>query len=109
MKKLLTLTLMATAMFATDYSSMTIDELAVLRGTVPTEERADFQSAMQSKMQALTPEERANYRGGIGTQNQTQQRNQTQTQQRLRDGSGAGSMNMYQGSRGGGGGGGPRR
>ena len=105
MKKILTLTLMATAMFATDYSSMTIDELAVLRGTVPTEERADYQSAMQSKMQALTPEERAEYRGGIGAQNQTQEMNKIQTQQKLRDGSGAGSMNMYQGSRAGGGGG----
>lgn len=93
MKKLLTLTLMATAMFATDYSSMTIDELAVLRGTVPTEERADYQSAMQSKMQTLTPEERAEYRGGIGTQ------------QQLKDGSGSGNMYQYKGSRGGGGGG----
>ena len=105
MKKSLALVLITTSIFATDYSSMTLDELAVLKGTVPIEERADFQSAMQSKMQTLTPEERASYKGGIGTQNQTQQMNKIQTQQRLRDGSGAGSMNMYQGSRGGAGGG----
>lgn len=106
MKRLLTITLLASSVFAVDYSTMSIDELSSLRGTVPIEERAAFRDAFQTKMQTLTPEERSTYRNGMGTQDRTM----SQTQQRLRDGSGAGSMNMYKGTKGGfGGGGGGRR
>lgn len=52
----LTLSILA---FATDYSSMSVTDLQNLRGTVPTEDRASFQSAMQSKMATATPEERS--------------------------------------------------
>ena len=45
--------------FGADYSAMSATELSAMRGTVPTEDRAAFQSAMQTKMQALSPEERS--------------------------------------------------
>jgi hypothetical protein len=45
--------------FAVDYSSMSITDLQSLRGTVPTQDRAAFQSAMQSKMSTATADERA--------------------------------------------------
>ena len=38
---------------------MSASELAAIRGSVPVEDRAAFQAAMQSKMQALSPDERA--------------------------------------------------
>lgn len=45
--------------FAVDYSAMSATELAAMRSSVPAEDRAAFQAAMQSKMQALSPDERA--------------------------------------------------
>jgi hypothetical protein len=99
MKKLLLITLLATTtLFATDYDSMSIDELNTLRGTVPTEDRDSYRSAMQSKMQTLTPEERSSYRSSNGKG--------SGQGKMLRDGSGGG--NMYKGSRNGGFGGGGR-
>jgi hypothetical protein len=101
MKKILfTTALLATTLFATDYNSMSIDELQSLKGSVPTDQREDFRAAMQSKMGTLTSEQRSQYQGSKG---------QSQGQgQMLRDGSGGG--NMYKGSRSGGGGnGGGRR
>lgn len=53
---LLTLCIVA---FAADYSSMSVTDLQSLRGTIPTEDRAAFQSAMQSKMATATPAERS--------------------------------------------------
>jgi hypothetical protein len=93
MRKTLLATLIATSLFATDYTSMTLDELNALKGTIATEDRDAFKSAMQSKMMELTPEQKAAVeRGMSGTKGQG-------TIQRLRDGSGAGGM--YKGSRGG--------
>lgn len=48
--------------FAVDYSSMSITDLQSLRGTVPTQDRAAFQSAMQSKMSTATADERTTMR-----------------------------------------------
>jgi hypothetical protein len=42
----------------TDYSTMSITELQALRGNVPTTDLAAFQSAMQTKVQALSTVER---------------------------------------------------
>lgn len=59
MKKVLFAALIAaSSAFAADYSSMSVTDLQALRGTVPVEDRAAFQSAMQSKMQALPVEDR---------------------------------------------------
>lgn len=98
MKKILFSSLViAVSLFATDYSSMSIDELSSLRGSVLEQDRDAFKAAMQSKMQTLTPQERAFYKGMGNGQGQM-----------LRDASGSGGM--YKGSKGGGfGSGGGRR
>ena len=58
-KVLFLVTVLSLGAFAVDYSAMTATELQAMRGTVPAEDRAAFQAAMQSKMQALSPDERA--------------------------------------------------
>ena len=58
-KSLLSLMALSVMAFAVDYSAMSASELAAIRGSVPVEDRAAFQAAMQSKMQALSPDERA--------------------------------------------------
>jgi len=62
-KSLLALVALSVMAFGVDYSAMSATELAALRGTVPTEDRAVFQAAMQEKMQALSPAERATLTG----------------------------------------------
>jgi len=88
MKRLfLSLALASAALMATDYSSMNLDELNALKGSIPQEDREAYKAAKQSKMLSLTPEERAEKMGqkglGKGSQNG----------QKLRDGSGSGGMN----------------
>ena len=58
-KSLLSLIALSVMAFAVDYSAMSATELAAMRSNVPAEDRAAFQAAMQSKMQALSPDERA--------------------------------------------------
>jgi len=58
-KSLLSLIALSVMAFAVDYSAMSATELSAMRGTVATEDQAAFQAAMQSKMQALSPDERA--------------------------------------------------
>jgi hypothetical protein len=96
MKKILIMALISSSIFATDYSSMTLDELRNLRGSIEQENKTDFQSAMKLKMQSLSYEERSALR------NDSFGESSYSSSQRLRDGSGSG--NMYKGSRGGGGG-----
>ncbi len=62
-KSLFALVALSVMAFGVDYSAMSATELAALRGTVPTEDRAVFQAAMQEKMQALSPAERATLTG----------------------------------------------
>lgn len=109
MKKLLTITLLATSLFAVDYTTMSIDELSNLRGSVPSEDREAFRSAFQEKTKYLTPEEKVQYSRGKGKGNgqMTQEQKREQHQERLREMSGYGDMN--QDSRGGGFGGGNGR
>lgn len=59
MKKLNMLLLSAVAAFAVDYSAMTLTELQAARGTVAEADRSAFQAEMQTRVQALSPEERA--------------------------------------------------
>ena len=96
----------AISLMAVDYSQMTMEELNALRGTVAVEERDAFKAEMQSRMQAMTPEERAVYRAergntksqglkdgsGEGRMNKGSEYKGQGVKQRLRDGSGAGSM-----------------
>lgn len=99
MKKILLSTLAVTAMFATDYSSMTLEELLSQKGTIASEDKADYQAAMKDKVQSLTPEQRAEYNIG---QNSTNNSQGLGTVKRLKDGTGTGNMYKYKGSKGGG-------
>jgi hypothetical protein len=66
MKVFIIALLLSASVFATDYSSMSIDELSSMRGSVPAEDRDSFRSAWQSKMQGLSVEERQAYSRGKG-------------------------------------------
>jgi hypothetical protein len=97
MKKFISILILSSIfLFATDYSSMSIDELANMRGNIPTEDRDAFKNAWQSKTQYLSPEEKISYMEAKRTGSENGKG--TMTRQRLKDGSGGG--NMYKGSRG---------
>ncbi len=54
MKTITLFALLSISAFATDYSSMSVTQLQALRGSVPTTDFVAFQSAMQTKVQALS-------------------------------------------------------
>ena len=86
-KMILAATLMSVSLFAVDYTQITTEELNTMRGTVAAEDRDTFRAEMQSRMQAMTTEERQAFIA------QRQASGQGMGQgQRLRDGSGAGQM-----------------
>jgi len=82
------------ALFAADYSQMSIEEMNQMRGRVQAQEREEFQKAYQEKLQKLSIEERAKYMGR--PENITPGSGQNANgqglggQQRLKDGSGMG-------------------
>lgn len=96
MKKLLLLAsvISQAALFAADYSQMSIEEMNQMRGRVQAQEREEFQKAYQEKLQKLPVEERAKYMGK--PENITPGSGQNANgqglggQQRLKDGSGMG-------------------
>ena len=108
------MSLVAMSLMAADYSQMTMEELNSLRGTIAAKERDAFKAQMQSRIQAMTPQERKKYRTdrgqGMGQKRKDgsgagkihrESRGQSQgIQQRLRDGSGAGSMKQDAGGKG---------
>lgn len=49
---------MGISLFATDFSTMTMEELQAMRGSVPVEEREAFQAEMQNRVAAMSEEER---------------------------------------------------
>ena len=59
------------ALVATDFSSMTTEELINLRGTVAVEDRADFRAEMQSRVSSMTAEERTSFRASRQAQRAT--------------------------------------
>lgn len=58
MKTITLIALLSVAAFATDYSTMSVTQLQALRGNVAATDRAAFQSAMQTKVQALSTADR---------------------------------------------------
>ncbi len=90
-KVILATSMIVMGLMAADYSQMTTEELNNLRGTVATEDRDAFRAEMQSRMQAMTPEERQTYRADRGNKGQGP-----------RDGSGKGKMNKGNNGAGGG-------
>ena len=70
-KTVLTLGLLTLSLMATDFSSMTTDELINLRGTVAVEDRTDFRAEMQSRVASMTAEERTSFRASRQAQRAT--------------------------------------
>jgi Ca2+-binding EF-hand superfamily protein len=66
MKKLITLALLASGVFAADFSQMSTEEMMNMRGSVPVADRPAFQEEMQKRMQSMTPQERQKYKGMRG-------------------------------------------
>lgn len=112
MKKIIIgISMVAMSLMAVDYSQMTMEEMNSLRGTIAAEDRDAFRADMQSRMQAMTPEERAQYRedrgdvkgqglrdgSGSGRMNKGSEYQGQGVKQRLRDGSGTGSMKQGMG------------
>ena len=63
---IVTVGFVGTALLAADYSSMTINELVAIRGTLVNttmEERLAFQDEWQKRLQVMTLEERQKYAG----------------------------------------------
>lgn len=60
-KTILAIATLGVLAFGADYSVMSATELAAMRGTVPTEDKAAFQEAMQTKMSTMTAQERQAY------------------------------------------------
>jgi hypothetical protein len=93
MKKITLIALLSLNVFAADYSSMSITDMQAMRGTVPEADRTDFQSAMQSKMQTLSPEERQ----ATSSLKQIKSGSMDGTGSQMRQGSGTGGGKMYRG------------
>jgi hypothetical protein len=56
----------ASALFAADYSTMSTEELASMRGKMQSatvQERSAFQNEWQKRIQTMTPEDRQKYLG----------------------------------------------
>ncbi len=96
-KTILTLGLMTiTTLCATDFSTMSMEELNAMRGSVSVEERDAFRAEMQNRLQTMTPEERQQY---ISERKKQSNGKGQGSMQRLRDGSGGGMMRKGGGKR----------
>ncbi len=74
-KTILALGFLSVGLMATDYSTLTMDELLALRGTVAVEDQADFQAEMISRVDTLSSVDVATLLtspslGGSGNNNQ---------------------------------------
>lgn len=63
MKNLIIVGLLASSVWAADFSHMSTEEMMNMRGSVPVDDRPSFQQEMQKRMQSMTPEERQKYKG----------------------------------------------
>ena len=61
MKRLIIIGLLASAAWAADFSQMSTEDMMNMRGSVPVDDRPDFQQEMQKRMQSMSPEERQKY------------------------------------------------
>ncbi len=117
MKKIIiTAIFSALMLYAADYATMSTEDLLSMRGSVPAEDQAAFQSELQSRVSAMTTEEKeslgigkVNSDGsGDGTMTQTRTRTRTNSMNSFGNMS-SGGMGMGGGMGGRGGGGGGRR
>lgn len=63
MKSLISIALLASGVWAADFSHMSTEEMMNMRGSVPVADRPTFQQEMQKRMQSMTPLERQKYKG----------------------------------------------
>lgn len=63
MKRVLMIGLLASAVWAADFSQMSTEELMKMRGSVPIDDRPAFREEMQKRMQSMSVEERQKYIG----------------------------------------------
>ena len=102
---------LATGVMATDFASLTTEELVALRGAVAVEERDAFKTELQSRLQDLTLEERqalmSKSGAAAGTQTRTRARSRAMDALNGVTGTGTGAgAGMGAGAAGGGHGGG---
>jgi len=99
MKKAILCAFMAVGILsATDFSALSTQELAAMRGTVLADERDAFRSEFQSRLETLSDEEKAALGVGLNSG--------SGAGAKLQDGSGLGSMGSGSGGLGGNSGGG---
>jgi len=61
MKKILLIGCLIAFANATDYKSLSTEELVKMKGSVSSSDRDAFKSEMQDRMSKMTPEERSKY------------------------------------------------
>ena len=76
MKKLiLTAGLLTIGLMATDFTQLSTEELAALRGTVAVEDRASYREELQGRLASLTQEEREAFMSKKGKEGHKRSRN----------------------------------
>ena len=70
-KTVLTVGFLTLSLMATNFSSMSTEELINLRGTVAVEDRADFRTEMQSRVATMSADEQASFRASRQASNMT--------------------------------------
>ena len=94
MKKLiLAAGLMTVALWATDFSQMSIAELNAMRGLVSTEDRSAYKAEVQNRLKAMDEAERNSYREE--RRNGSSSGEGSMKQHRNGSGSGEGSKKQY--------------
>ncbi len=75
MKKLiLTAGLLTIGLMATDFTQLSTEELAALRGTVAVEDRASYREELQGRLASLTQKEREAFMSKKGKEGHTRSR-----------------------------------
>ncbi len=81
MKKIvLAISVLTLGLMATDFTSMTTDELIALRGTVAVEDRDAYRAEMQDRMTTFTPEQQDALRNSRSSQGRGMGQGQQSTQ-----------------------------
>ncbi len=58
MKKIIAVALLASVIWAADFTGYTTEQLISMRGTVAVQDRVDFRAEMQKRIQTMTPQQR---------------------------------------------------
>ncbi len=58
MKKIIAVALLASVVWAADFTGYTTEQLISMRGTVAVQDRVGFRAEMQKRIQTMTPQQR---------------------------------------------------